>query len=125
MASVVNKQGKMMVVLSERTGQGNALERHLLYSIRTLEMPTEEDTVQEIPTETLLPPTPASTTLTPEPSLTSVSTVESEPTDPQGQADLNETNNRTSPFTMALIPVALLLLSVLAIVIRRANQAKE
>ena len=125
MASVVNKQGKMMVVLSERTGQGNTVERHLLYSIRTLETPTEADIVQEIPTQTLLPPTSTPTTLTPEPSLTSVSTVESEPTEPQGQADLNETNNRTSPFTMALIPVALLLLSVLAIVIRRANQAKE
>jgi len=125
LAATVNKQGKMMVVLAEPAGQSNVAERKLLYSTRTLELSIKQTSVQEVPTQTLLPTTLSSTTATPKPSSTPVNTVESEPTNSLNQTDLNETNDRMSPLTMALLPVALLLLIVLGIVIRRANQGKE
>jgi hypothetical protein len=43
----------------------------------------------------------------------------------QGPMDRVETTNSVSPFTMALVPVALLLLGVLGFIIRRANQEKD
>jgi hypothetical protein len=125
LAAAVNKQGKMMVVLAVPTGTGDAAERTLLYSTRTLELPPKQTAIQDVPTQTLLPPTLTPATPAPERSSTPASTVDSEPADSQGQTDRNETNDRISPFTMALLPVALLLLIVLGIVIRRAAQAKD
>ena len=124
LAAAVNKQGKMIVVLAEPTGAGDAAERTLLYSSRTLELPPKQTAIQEVPTQTLLPPTLTPATPTPERLLTPASTVDSEPANSQGQTDRNETNDPISPFTMALLPVALLLLSVLGIVVRRAARAK-
>ncbi len=123
--AAVNKQGKMMVILAEPAGEGNAAERTLLYSTRTLELPRNESPSQGAPTQTLLPPTLTPATSSPEPSPTPASAVTSGPTNSQGQAYRNETNNPISPLTMALVPVALLLLSVLGIVIRRANQGED
>ena len=125
LAAAVNKQGKMMVVLAEPAGEGNAAERTLLYSTRTLEFPPNENPTQDTPTQTLLPPALTPATATPEPVFTPANTVNSEPTSSQGQTDRNETNNPISPLTMALVPVALLLLSVLGIMIRRANQVED
>ena len=125
LAAAVNKQGKMMVVLPEPTGEDRAAERTLLYSIRALELPPKQTAIQEVPTQTRLPPTltPA-TPPTPEPLLTPTATVDNE-SDDQGQLDQVETNDPISPFTMALLPVALLLLVVLGIVIRRAARVKD
>jgi len=125
LAAAVNKQGKMVVVLAVPTGEGDAAERTLLYSTRTLELPPEQTAIQEVPTQTLLPPTLTPATPTPERSSTPASTVDSEPANSQGQTDRDETNDLISPFTMALLPVALLLLSVLGIVIRRAARVKD
>jgi hypothetical protein len=125
LAAAVNKQGKMVVVLAVPTGEGNEAETKLLYSSRTLKLPPEQAAIQEGPTPTLLPPTLTPATPTPEGSSTPASTVDSEPTNSQAQTDLNETNDRTSPFTMALLPVALLLLVVLGIMIRRVAQLKD
>ena len=125
LAAAVNKQGKMVVVLAVPTGAGDAAERTLLYSIRALELPTKKTAIQEVPTQTLLSPTLTPETPTLEPSKTPVSTVDTEPTNSQGQTDRNETNDPISPFTMAVLPVALLLLGVLAIVIRRVARVKD
>ena len=54
---------------------------------------------------------------------TPTSAVKSEPTMSQNQTESNETNDSTSPLTAALLPVALLLLSIVGIVILRAARA--
>lgn len=125
LAAAINKQGKMMLVVAEPTGEGDAAETSLRYSARTLELPPKETSIQDAPTQTLLPPMLTPATPTPEPSFTPASTVDSEPTNSQGQADRNQTNNRISPFALALAPVALLLLTVLGIVIRRAARVED
>ena len=127
LAAAVNKQGKMVVVLAVPTGAGNAAERILLYSTRTLKLPPKQTAIQEVPTQPLLPPTLTSIPATPAPerSSTPASTVDSEPANSQGQTNRNEINDRISPFTTALLPVALLLLSVLGIVIRRATRNED
>jgi hypothetical protein len=111
--------------LWDGTGEGNVAEQTLLYSTRTLKLSTEESAIQEGPTQTLSPPTLTPATSTPESSSTPASTVDSELANSQGTSDRNEANNRMSPFTIALLAVALLLLSVLGIVIRRAAQFKD
>jgi len=98
---------------------------NLLYSTRTLELPPQQTTIKEIPTQTLLPPTLIPATPTSESLPTPVSTIESEPTKSQDQTDRTETGNQISPLAMALLPVALLLLSILGIVIRRVAKAKD
>jgi hypothetical protein len=125
LSAAVNKQGKMVTVMAVRTGTDNEAERRLLYSTRTLELPTEPTEIQEIPTPTVSLPTLAPATSTPESSLTPAGVDDSVPTNPESQVDLNDTNNRTSPFTMALIPVVLLLLIVLGVVIQRVTRAED
>ena len=125
LAAAVNKQGNLMVILAEPTGEGDIAERTLLYSTSTLKLPPKQTAIQEFPTQTVLPPTLTPATPTPEISSTPVGTVDSEPTNSQGQTDGSESNDRVSPFTMALIPVALLLLGVLGIVIRNAARFKD
>ena len=125
LAAAVNEQGKMIVVLAESTGEGDLAELNLLYSTRTLELPSSQTTTQDVPTQTTLPATLTPATSTPNASSTPATVVETEPTNAQSQATRNQTNDRVSPFTMALIPVALLLLGVLGIVIRRVLRAKD
>ena len=125
LGAAVNKQGKMMVVLAEPTGEGNLEESNLLYSSRTLELPPNQTPNEKTPAQTLLPPTFSPATPTPERLSTPVSTVDSEPTNLQDQTDPNETNGRTSPFTLALIPVALLLLGVLGFMVWQATRSKD
>ncbi len=125
LAATVNKQGKMMVVLAEPAGQSNVAERKLLYSTRTFELPSKQTAIQENPTQPLLRPTLAPATPTPERSSTPASTADSELANSQSQTDRNETNDPISPYIMALLPVALLLLGVLGFVIRRAAQVKD
>ena len=125
LAAAVNKQGKMVVVLAVPTGAGDAAERILLYSTRTLELPPRQTAIKEVPTQTLLSPTLTPVTPIPERSSTPGSTVDSGPANSQGQTDRNETSAPISPFIMALLPVALLLLGILGIVIRRAARAND
>jgi hypothetical protein len=120
LAAAVNKQGKMVVVLAGLTGSGDAIERILLYTTRMLEIPETENDIQEAPTQLSSPATVTPATVAFERSPTPASVVDSEPASPQDQ-----TSTRISPFTMALLPVALLLLSVLGIVLWRAVQAKD
>ena len=124
-AAAVNKQGKMVVVLAVPTGAGDTSLRTLLYSTRTLELAPKQTAIQEVPTQTLLPPTLAPATYTSEPLSTPTSTLNSGPANPQGQTPRNEANDPISPFTMALLPVALLLLSVMGIVIWQATRVKD
>jgi hypothetical protein len=128
LAAAVNKQGKMVVVLAVPTSGGNAAEKSILYSTRTLELPRTQTATENAPTPTRLPTTVATVvpaTSTPEYSLTPVTTVEGEPTNPQGKTDRNESNDSISPVTIALLPVALLLLSVLGIAIRRSIRDQD
>jgi hypothetical protein len=123
LAAAVNKQGKMIVVLAEPTGEGSVGERTLLYSTRTLELP-DQTTIQEAPTETLSSPAITAATSTPEGLLIPTAAID-DLSDNQGQTDRVENNNPVSPFIMALLPVALLLLGVLGMVIRQANRVKD
>ena len=124
LAAAVNNQGKMLVVLAEPTGEGEVAQSTLFYSIRALEVPSEQSATQKVPTQTLLPSTLTPATTTPEYSSTPANTVDSAPTNSQGQTDPNQANDRTSPFTTVLLPVALLLLGVLGFVIIRAIRIK-
>jgi hypothetical protein len=125
LAAAANKQGKMVIVLALPTGAGDATEKTLLYATRTLELSARQPAIQKVPTQTRLPPTLTPPTPTPELSSTPTPTVDSEPTNSQGQTDRNETNDRIFPFIIALVPVALLLLSVLGLVIRQEVRGKD
>jgi hypothetical protein len=125
LASAINEQGKMVIVMAVPTGADDAPESILLYSTRTIELPPNQISIQEVPTQKSLSPTLTPATLTPEPSPTAATTVESEPTSSQDQTDRNEGDDRISSTAMALLPVALLLLIVLGIVIRRATRAED
>ncbi len=123
-AAAVNKEGKMVVALSVPTGEVDTPESTLLYSVRTLALPAKQTTTK-VPTQTLLPPTLIPATPTLDHSLIPVSTANIVSTNTPDQTDSSETDGPISPFVMALLPVALLLLSVLGIAIRRANQFKS
>lgn len=125
LASAINKQGKIVVVLAVSTGAGNSPERTLLYSARTLKLPQKQNVNWESLTQTLLPPALTPGTSTPERLPTPANMVASEQTNSQTQTDRNETDNPISSLTIALLPVALLLLIVLGIVIRRASRARD
>jgi hypothetical protein len=124
-AATVNNSGKMVVVLAATTGPDDLAERLLLYSTRTLELPEDQTPSEELPTQTPLPLPSSPATSTPESLLTPASTTDSEPANSQNQTDRIESNSRTSPFAIALVPVALLLFLVLGIVIRRITQAED
>jgi hypothetical protein len=123
LAAAVNKEGKMMVVLAEQTGDANPAERTLLFSTRTLELPQKQTAIPEIPTQTPSSPTIAPATPSPEPSLAATASVDNQPD--EGQTEPVKTNDPITPFKVALIPVALLLLGVLGLVIRQAARAKD
>jgi hypothetical protein len=125
LAAAVNKQGKMMLLVAKSTGEGNGSAKTLLYSSLTLQLPRKQTTAQVAPTQTPLPPTLAPASLTPQPSSTPTSMVDSAPTSTPGQADGNGINNRMTPLILVLLPVALLLLTVLGIVIQRANRIED
>jgi len=125
LGAAVNKQGKMVMVLAVAAGTSNTAERALFYSTRTLELPSTQPEVQEVTTQTPLPPTLTPAPPTPKPSSTPVIESESEPTSSPAPTDRTETNDRMSPFIMALLPVALLLLIVLGIVVRQVARVKD
>jgi hypothetical protein len=124
LAAAVSKQGKMVVVLAAPSGQDADAQMTLLYSTRTLELSQEQAGNQDIPTETISPSVITTVTSTPKPLLTPTASVNNQSVD-QGQMDRAPSNNPISLFTMALLPVALLLLSVLGIVMRRAARDKD
>jgi hypothetical protein len=114
----------MVVVMALPTASGDARKRILLYSTRALDLPSGQTAITKVPTQTLLSPTSTPVISTLEPSNTPANPVNSEPTNSQSQADRNQANDPISPVTVALIPVALLLLVVLGIVLRRAARVK-
>jgi hypothetical protein len=128
-ASAINKAGKMMAVFAVTNGQDDAEsdvpERTLLYSVRAFNLPPKQSTTQKLPTQTGVAPTsiPATPTLTLSP--TPAGAIGSESVTPPSQADGSAARGGISPVAMALLPVALLLLSVLGIAIRRATQSKD
>lgn len=123
LASVVNKQGKMLVVVARPAAEGNAPESNVLYSTRTIDLPRLQTEIQDDPTQTAVPPT--SVAQTPAQPTTVEPTLQVEPTTPLTQTTTNAAGNRVSPFTIALVPVALLLLGVLGIVIRQVMRPKD
>ena len=125
LAAAVNKQGNIVVVLSVPAGAKNTAGGQLLYSSRTLKIPSTQTEIQDVPTPTLLPPTLSPATPTAEGVATSAGTDDNGSTSSQNPTDENENNNRISPYTIALLPVALLLLSVLGIMIRRASRTED
>ena len=125
LAAAVNNQGNVMVVMAEPASDGNAMEKTLLYSNRTLQLPPNQTVVQKDPTPTELPLTSTQATPTPARLLTPTSMVEIEPTTLQDQLSPNESSGRFSPLTMALVPVALILLTVVGFVIARAARARD
>ena len=124
LAASVNKQGKMMVIMAKPTGEGDVAEMSLLYSTRTLELHLNQAPTEVALTETLVTPTIAITTSTPKPLLTPTATLDNQSAN-QSQVDRVETSDSVSPYIMALLPVALLLLVVVGIVIRRGTQVED
>ncbi len=123
--AAINQQGKMVVVMTIQSGTGTAAETSILYSTRTLELPQEqipdpEDTPPMLPT-----PTGSPATATPETLFTPTTPAETEQANSDGPANPNESNNSVSPFAIALVPVALLLLSMLGIVIWRVTRPQD
>ena len=125
LAAAINKEGKMVVMLSQPAGEVNPAQETLFYSTRTLELPQKQPVTQEAPIQTVLPPTSTPIPPTPEPSSTPTSPVPSEPTQSQSQTDGNARNTPVFPFTVALLPVALLLFIVLGIVIRGVTRGED
>ena len=125
LAAAINKQGNLVVVLSVPTGANGTAEGQLLYSTRTIKLPSTQTEIQEVPTLTLLPPTLSPATPTAEGSPTLLSTDDNQSTSSQDEVDVNGNTGQISPYTIALLPVALLLLSVLGIMIRRASRAED
>lgn len=121
----INKQGKMMVVLASPVSEGDGSDMSLLYSTRMLELPRVQTETLDVPTRTPLPPTSSPNTPTPGQSSTAAATLQIESTNPLTQTASNAANSRISPFTIALFPVALLLLGVLGIMIRQVMRAKD
>lgn len=125
LTAVVNGQGIMVVVLALPADSGAETEGNLLYTTRMLELPSEQSTIQNVPTQMPITPTVISPTFTPELIYTPSSTIDSELTDPQDQTTGNESSDPISPFIMALVPVALLLLGVLGIMLRRSTRVED
>ena len=125
LAAAINKQGKMIVVLDKPASEDDPAQKTLLYSIRALELPQKQTTTPEATTQTPLPPTVTPVSPTPQPLSTPTGTAVSAPTNSQSQTGGNTTNDPTIPFTVALLPVALLLFIVLGIVIRGSTRGEE
>ena len=123
LAVAANEQGEMVVVLALLTG--DAAEQSLIYSTHTLQLAREQPAAKATQTTTRLPPTVTPATPTPGSLPTPTGASEVEPTSAPGETDPSENGNGISPITMTLIPLALLLLSVLGVVIRRATRVKE
>jgi hypothetical protein len=123
LAVTANKKGEMVIVMAVPTGAGNTTAQVLLYSTHVLESVRQPPGVQ--PTQTRQPPTQIPATPTPRSLPTATGTIEVELTNAQGRTDPNEISGGMSPVTITLIPVAILLLSVLGIVARRANRNKD
>jgi hypothetical protein len=115
----------MLVVLARPAAEGNAAESDVLYSSRTIDLPRLQTEVQDDPTQTAVPPTPVAQTSAPEQPSTVAPTLQVEPTTSLTQTTTNAAGSRVSPFTIALVPVALLLLGVLGIVIRQVMRPKD
>jgi hypothetical protein len=124
LAATVNKQGNMMVVLAETKSGGDPAERTVLFSTRTLQSQLEPSANPGVSTEAFLPPTSGPATGSSGVLSTPTSTVDAALTSSPGQTNPNKTNTGTSPLTIALVPVGLLLLGVLVIVIRRATRSE-
>jgi hypothetical protein len=124
LAAAVNRDGKMVVVLAVPTGAGDVTERLLLYAIRTLNLPPRQTAIQATPTPS--PPSPTYTPTTPPPkrSLTPTATVDSGSARPQGPMDRIIASDPMTQYAIALLPAALLLLTVLGIVALRAVRVK-
>lgn len=126
-AAAVNMDGKMMVVLGEPTGAGDVAETLLLFAIRTLELPPRQTAIQETPTPSPPSPTREATPTTPPPkrSPTPSATGDSGSARLQSPTDRIIASDPMIQFAMALLPVALLLLTVLGLVALRAVRVKS
>jgi hypothetical protein len=129
LAAAVNKQGKMIVLLAEPTGVGDVTQTNLLYSNRAIELSRKQTATPEISTPTPLAPASTPIPPTPMPSPTPAAAVDVELTNSQsqtdGQTEGNVTNDPLLPFTMAIVPVAVLLFIVLGIVVRGGTRGDE
>jgi hypothetical protein len=124
LASVVNKQGKMMVVMAVPATQGEVGDMTIHYATRTLSLPPQPSVTQEVPTKPVLTPTSHPATATPAELLTPTAlTGNLSPTEDQNAQV--EPNDRMSPFTSALVPVVLLLLGVMGYGVWRATRVKD
>lgn len=126
LATAINKDGKMVVVLARATDTGQ-VANGLLYSSRTLNLPPAPAPIEQAPTRPASPTPPTPATPSPEPTLapTAIQPVlESEPTSPQNLMDLFVSNDPVTQFVVAFSPVMLLLLVVLGRMAIRAVRVK-
>ena len=124
MASAISKQGELVVVLGKPAGEGQAAGRLLLYATRTLDLPSLQTPNQIIQPQSPPSPTYSPATPPPELSLAPATPIASESTRPQGTIGRTTTSDPMDPFAIALIPVALLHLSLMGILVLRAARPK-
>lgn len=125
LTAVVNQQGKMMVVLARQAEAGDAADRTLLFATRTIELPRVLTETQDALTRTPEAPTSPVNTAIPGQSSVTAPTLGPEPTNVQTQTASTATGKQISPFMLALLPVALLLLGVLGLMIRQVIRSKD
>jgi hypothetical protein len=124
LAAAINNQGKMMVVVAEPTGEGDAAEMILHYASRTLKLPQQQTAIQPVTTKELLTPTLIPATATPAQLVTPTGLVDN-PSATEDQTVHVETNSGGSPIVTAVLPVAVLLLSVMGFAIWRTARGKD
>jgi hypothetical protein len=125
LAVTANMQGKMVVVMAIPMEADAAAAQTLFYSMHELEPTGKQPTGQPSPTPTRSPPTLTPPTSTPGNLPTPTAKIEVGPTSEPGNTNSNGISSGMSPVTMTLIPVAVLLISVLGIMIRRATRNEK
>lgn len=114
-----------MVLLAMPTELDHGTQTGLFYSTRMLQQAPKQNTNQKNPTPTAAAPALVPTTATAESLAIPTGTAASIPTNSPTQSVVNQPNGPSSPFAVALVPVALLLISILGIVIWRASRDKD
>lgn len=124
LAASASKQGKMVVLMAVPANTEETGERTLLFATRTLKLPPVEVAIQDIPSA---PPSPTfvAVTATPMPMLTPTAPAEYRIDNLHNEEGRVDTEGPLNLFLRALLPAALLLLSVLGIVIWRANRVRD
>jgi hypothetical protein len=122
LAAAANMDGKLVTVFATPVGAGDIPQRHLFFSIRTLDPTPELPAVQETIIQPTLSPTDTPASPPAKQSPKPIATVRSSSINLQDPIQQTDTGNSLAPLGRALLPVVLLLLIVLGVVVRRVTR---